>query len=305
MKEVINSAYNLGMLKTDQGKVVDYIPELSKVDASQVGVCMIRHNGEVYSVGDCETYFTMQSISKVISLILSLEENSQDYVFSKVGVTPSAEPFNSIKQLETMNENKPLNPFINAGAILTLSMITGDGYEDKFIKVRALAEKLMHRTNLEIDESVYQSEKATGDRNRALAYYMRSTKIFSGDVEKILDVYFKMCSFKVNCIDIANIASVLSNRGKSIKTGEQIVSRSTTKAVNAIMASCGLYNGSGEFSVKVGLASKSGVGGGIMSVVPNKCGLAVYSPALNKHGNSVAGIEMLSYISEALGLSMY
>lgn len=305
MKKIIEKAYNLGREKTQQGKVADYIPELSKVDRDQVGLCMITKDKKMISAGAYDTYFTMQSMSKVIPLILTLEENSHDHVFNRVGVTPSAESFNSIKQLETMNEHKPLNPFINAGAILTLSMVSGQDYEHKFQKIISLAEVLMDRRGLEIDEAVYASEKATGDRNRALAYYMSSTKIYNGDVEKILDIYFRMCSLKVNCVDIANIASVLSNKGKSIYTGQQLISKASTRAVNAIMASCGLYNGSGEFAVQVGLASKSGVGGGIMSVVPETCGIGVFSPALDEHGNSIVGIEMLKYLSETMELSMY
>ena len=305
MKKIINQAVLLGKESTSLGKVANYIPELAKCSSDALGIYIKESSGEDYYSGDYDHYFTMQSISKVISLILALEDNTHDYVFEHVGVSASAESFNSIIQLETKNGHIPLNPFINAGAILTLSMVRGSTTEDKFIRIIELAEKLMGRSNIEIDELVYQSEKETGDRNRALAYFMRSTKIYTGDVESVLDIYFRMCSLKVTCKDIANIGFVLSQKGFSDAERKQIISEDTVRVVNAIMASCGMYDGSGQYAIGIGMPSKSGVGGGIMAIAPNRMGIGVYGPSLDDHGNSIAGISMLKYLSKKLNLSIY
>ncbi len=305
MNTLILEAVRNGRKIWQEGRLPDYIPELSKVNASALGICIVGCDGREYAGGDAMTEFTVQSISKVLALILALEDHPHGYVYQHVSVTSSAEAFNSIKQLETMNGNRPLNPFINAGAILTLSLVNGATYEEKFNRVRALAERLSRKKAIEIDRGVYLSEKQTGDRNRALAYFMSSTKVLHGQIEDLLDAYFKMCSMRVTCRDLAHIGVVLANGGRDVKTGEQLIKPDTVKAVNAIMASCGMYDGSGEFAVKVGLPSKSGVGGGILSVIPGKMGVGVYGPALDVHGNSVAGVSMLEYISKKMNLSIY
>lgn len=305
MKKIINQAVEKGKKFTMLGKVADYIPELGNVDPDLVGICITDMEGNQYCGGDYNRYFTIQSISKVVSLILALEDNCKDYVFKHVGVSPTAESFNSITQLETKNEHKPMNPFINSGAIVTLSMVNGIDYEQKFNRIKRMMEKMINRDGVEINSSVYQSERLTGNRNRALAYYMQSTKVFNEDVEKILDVYFRICSFKVNCIDISNMAATLSNGGVSVYTGERIISKETVKIINVIMSSCGLYEGSGKFALDVGVPSKSGVGGGIVSIVPGKLGIGVFGPSLDLNGNSIAGIKMLEYVNNKLELSIY
>ncbi len=305
VRTILSEALNEGLAKCHLGSLPDYIPELAKGHSIAAGICLVDSDGMEYLYGDYGTPFTMQSISKVMALILAMEDHSHDYIFQHVGLTSSAEAFNSIKQLETKNENKPLNPFINAGAILTLSLVKGESYDEKFERVRKLTEQLSYSETIKIDQSVYKSEKETGDRNRSLAYFMCSTKVFKGDVEALLDAYFKMCSMLVTCRELAYIGAVLANEGRCIKTGDQLLRQDTVHAVNAIMASCGMYDGSGEFAVKVGIPSKSGVGGGIMSVVPRKIGIGVFGPALDAYGNSVAGVTILEYLSRKMSLNIY
>jgi len=290
---------------TSRGKVADYIPELAKADSKALGICIIDLNGQVYKSGNCNDRFTMQSISKVVNLICALEDNPLDKLLSKISFEPTADGFNSITSLETKNANKPLNPMINSGAIVTVSMLNGNTGKEKYERALEIFKKMTDNEDLKLNQDVYKSEKATASRNRALAYYMHSTGIIDGDVEDILEAYFKLCSLEINCIDIANIGAVLANDGISPITGEVITTPQIAKTVKAIMSTCGMYDASGSVAVNIGIPSKSGVGGGIMSSVPRKMGIGIFGPALDPKGNSIAGLKLLSDISKTFDLGIY
>lgn len=289
---------------TKNGKVASYIPELAKSNPSDLGVYLITIDGQEFYAGDCDKKFTMQSISKILSLMLSLIDNGEA-VFEKIGMEPTGDSFNSIVNLELKSIHKPFNPMINAGAIATTSMIKGISTDDKIERILDLAKILSNNPNIKINEDVYWSEKTTGDRNRSLAYFMKGYNVIDGVVEDVLDLYFKQCSIEVNCRDIANIGCILANDGISIKTGERIVSKHICRIVKTIMSSCGLYDASGEFAVHIGIPAKSGVGGGILASVPHKMGIGVYGPSLDEKGNSIAGIQILTELSEKLDLNIY
>lgn len=289
---------------TKEGKLATYIPELAKANPDALGISLITLDGEEYSAGDFETRFTIQSISKVITLMLALLDNGRDRVFSKVGVEPTADAFNSIINLETKDIQKPLNPMINAGAIATVSLIPGSS-EESFNRILSFTRKITGNPFIDINHDVYESEKTTGHRNRALAYFMKSMGVIEGDVEQVLEVYFKQCSMEASCKDIARIGAMLANDGVLPWSGERAVPRNVARIVKTIMVTCGLYDASGQFAVEVGIPAKSGVGGGILAAIPGRMGIGVYGPALDLKGNSVGGIKVLSELSRELDLSIF
>lgn len=305
MENILEELVERNRYLTSRGKVADYIPELAKADSKALGICIIDLNGQVYKSGNCNDRFTMQSISKVVNLICALEDNPLDKLLSKISFEPTADGFNSITSLETKNANKPLNPMINSGAIVTVSMLNGNTGKEKYERALEIFKKMTDNEDLKLNQDVYKSEKATASRNRALAYYMHSTGIIDGDVEDILEAYFKLCSLEINCIDIANIGAVLANDGISPITGEVITTPQIAKTVKAIMSTCGMYDASGSVAVNIGIPSKSGVGGGIMSSVPRKMGIGIFGPALDPKGNSIAGLKLLSDISKTFDLGIY
>lgn len=305
MENILEELVERNRYLTSRGKVADYIPELAKADSKALGICIIDLNGQVYKSGNCNDRFTMQSISKVVNLICALEDNPLDKLLSKISFEPTADGFNSITSLETKNANKPLNPMINSGAIVTVSMLNGNTGKEKYERALGIFKKMTDNEDLKLNHDVYKSEKATASRNRALAYYMHSTGIIDGDVEDILEAYFKLCSLEINCIDIANIGAVLANDGISPITGEVITTPQIAKTVKAIMSTCGMYDASGSVAVNIGIPSKSGVGGGIMSSVPRKMGIGIFGPALDPKGNSIAGLKLLSDISKTFDLGIY
>lgn len=288
-----------------KGNVASYIPELAKAEADDLGACIITLSGEIYKAGACDKKFTIQSISKVITLMLALSDNGKEYVFSRVSVEPTGYSFNSIVNLEIKKKNKPYNPLVNSGAIVTTSLIKGKDKDEKFNRILEFSRKIMDNKDLNINESVYHSESETGDRNRSLAYFMKSTNYLEGNVSEILDIYFKQCSIEVTTVDLAKLGCVLANDGILPWSGERIVSKEICKIVKAVMTTCGLYDESGKYAVRVGIPSKSGVGGGIMCAVPNKLGIGIFGPALNAKGNSVAGINLLEDLVKELDLSIF
>lgn len=285
----------------ERGQVASYIPELKKADPRMAGVALMTPQG-LFEAGDSRVDFTLQSISKVISLLVALEQRGVEAVFSKVGSEPTGDSFNSIVKLET-SEQKPLNPMINAGAIAVCSLIPGSSVEDRFARIADLLEKILGRP-VEVDESVYKSEKETGHRNRALAYFLKDINGLEGDVEEVLDLYFRQCSIMVNCADLAHIGMFLATKGIG-DDGTPIVSAKAVRLASAFMVTCGMYNGSGEFAIQVGIPAKSGVSGGILGVVPGQYGVATFGPALDRKGNSVVGISMLRRLSEVLDFSIF
>ncbi len=305
MHEIFENIITNNINYTNYGKVATYIPELTKASAGDLGVYLISLDGDEYFAGDYNKKFTMQSISKVLTLMLSLMDNGESKVFEKVGMEPTGDSFNSIVDLELKNIHKPFNPMINAGAIATTSLLAGNSPKEKIERILNLARKLSDNPSIKVNEDVYLSEKLTGDRNRSIAYFMKSFNVIEGSVEDILDVYFRQCSIEVTCRDIANIGCVLANDGVSVRTGETIVPKHICRITKTIMSTCGLYDASGEFAVHIGIPAKSGVGGGIMAAVPRKMGIGVYGPALDEKGNSIAGIQILKELSEKLDLDIY
>lgn len=305
LKDLLDNIIEKNRDLTSKGKVASYIPALERANPDQIGVCIADIKGNIYTAGDYSQKFTIQSISKTISLMLAIMDNGAEEVFSKVGMEPTGDAFNSIIKLEMISPSKPLNPMINAGAIAVASLIKGESSDEKFNRLLALFRRICQSKNLDINKEVYLSEKETGNRNRALAYFMKDVGIISGDVEEILDIYFKQCSIEVDCVDIAKIGLFLANNGVILETGERIVDEKIAKTIKSFMVTCGMYNASGEFAIKVGVPAKSGVGGGIMAAVPLKMGIGVFSPALDEKGNSIAGYGLLRDLSEKLDLSFF
>ena len=305
MQEIINEILNKCYKYTELGKVANYIPELAKADVSKFGICAMTDANGVYSAGDYEKRFTMQSVIKPIILLLALMDNGEEKVHSLVGAESTGKPFDAFNYSDQALKNEHINPMINTGAIALCSLIKGENYGEKFDRLLNLARKMADNPNLEVDENVYLSEKLTGNKNRALAYMLKAYGMLEDKVEDVLDCYFRACSIKASSRDLANIAFVLARRGKNLKTSEEICSDEYAKYINAVMMTCGMYDGSGEFAVNVGVPAKSGVGGGIMAVVPGKMGIGLYSPALDSKGNSVAGIKALEMLSKELDLSIF
>ena len=283
------------------GKIATYIPELANVDPDNFGMALVDVSGESVLKGDYNIKFSIQSISKVIDLIMALEDWGEDHVFSKVGTEPTEYKFNSIIPIS----DKAANPLINAGAISTCSMIKGNSVEEKFNRVINKVKKLTNTQDVEFLESVYNSEMQTTDINRSISYYLKSKGIFDIDAEEVLDLYVRNCSIGLNVKQLANIAAVLANGGRSLDGKRQLIDREVVKITLALMAACGMYEESGRYLVKVGFPSKSGVGGAIIGIIPGKCGVCTYSPRLDGSGNSIRGLKVLAEISKTLNLNIF
>ncbi len=305
MQGLLDSIIENNKYLVKEGKVASYIPVLGKGNPDHLGIAVTTLDGREYLAGDWEVKYTMQSISKVISLMLAIMDKGSRNVFSKVGMEPTGDGFNSIVNLEVKKLNKPYNPMINAGAIVISSLIEGRTVEERIRRIVSFAQKITDNNSIRVNEEVYQSEQETGDRNRALAYFMKSNNILSGSVKESLEVYFKQCSIEVNSRDISRIGAMLANDGILPWTGERVISRETARIVKTIMVTCGMYDESGEFAVHIGIPAKSGVGGGIMAAVPRRMGIGVFGPSLDDKGNSIAGIKMLQELSKELDLSIF
>ncbi|MTI69604.1 MAG: glutaminase A [Firmicutes bacterium] len=305
MNELLENLVKSNKKLTKKGEVASYIPALENAKKDDLGVCLADLEGNFYTAGDYNKKFTIQSISKTVTLMLAIMDNGEKEVFKKVGKEPTGDAFNSIIKLETTMPSKPLNPMINAGAIVISSLIKGKNKDDKFNRLLDFFRKITRNENIDINEEVYLSEKRTGDRNRAMAYFMRDVGIIKGDVEEILDLYFKQCSLEVNCVDIANIGLFLANDGVVPETNEVLANKYITRLVKTFMVTCGMYNGSGEFAINVGIPAKSGVGGGILASIPNNMGIGVYGPSLDEKGNSIGGYGILKELSEEINLSIF
>lgn len=305
MNELLEQILGECQAYTSKGHVATYIPELANVDADQLGIFVRTEDGKEYFAGDASAPFTMQSVVKPLILLQALIDSGTDTVRALVGVEATGKPFDAFNYSDQALTGAHINPMINTGAIALCTLIHGDSYEERFDRLLALTRRLAGNPHLFVDEAVYRSEKITGNKNRALAYMLTAYKMIFDPVEDILDCYFKACSICVNCKDLAMIAHIFANHGVHPVTGEQMFPAEYAKYVNATMATCGMYDGSGEFALKVGFPAKSGVGGGIMGVIPRRMGIGVFAPALDKHGNSVAGVEALARLSAALDLNIY
>lgn len=290
---------------TKDGALANYIPELAKGDPENLGIYIVSSDDRISRAGDCSKCFTIQSIVKPILLLLALMDNGIDYVREHIGVEATGKPFDAINYTEQSLLSEHINPMVNIGAIAMCTMIHGENYEERFDRLLDLTRRLAGNPEIAVDEAVYLSEKRTGSKNRALAYLLKTYGMINDEVEDVLDCYFRACSIRVNCADLAKIGFTLANHGRLPFTGERVFPAEYASYVNAILTTCGMYDGSGEFAIKVGVPAKSGVGGGIMAAVPTRMGIGIFSPALDSKGNSVAGIKALEMLSKRLYLSIF
>ncbi|MGG1677743.1 glutaminase A [Neobacillus sp. NRS-1170] len=289
---------------TKDGKVADYIPELGKANPGDLSIAINYPDGRCISAGDIDKKITLQSISKVISLALVLMERGYRYVFERVGMEPTGDPFNSIAKLETMPA-KPLNPMINAGALVVTHMIKGDTVEDRFNRLLGFIRELADDSSIGYCENVARSEFESADLNRALCYFLKQHNIITEDVEPLLDLYTKQCAVEMNCLGLARIGMIFAMDGVDPLNGKRIMPDDVARICKTFMVTCGMYNASGEFAIKIGIPAKSGVSGGIMGAVPGKFGIGIFGPALDEKGNSVAGLKLLELLSKRYRLSMF
>ncbi len=286
-----------------RGQVADYIPELRKVKPHQFAMCLTCVNDKAqYSTGCAEKPFSIQSISKVFALILAASKIGER-VYQRVGIEPSGDPFNSLVQLEH-EQGFPRNPLINAGA-LVVSDILISCLDDPKTQLLDFVRRLANNSKINFDASVTDSEKKTGFRNYAMAYFLKSFERIENCVDDVLDLYFHQCSLSMSCSDLSYAFLVLANRGVIMHSGDKILTPSQSKRINSIMQTCGFYDQAGEFTFRVGLPGKSGVGGGIAAIKPDEFSIAVWSPELNKHGNSVLGMHALEHFTTATGKSIF
>ncbi|MBB6636967.1 glutaminase A [Cohnella thailandensis] len=305
LEQSLSAWVDASRVYTSRGKVAAYIPELSKAPKDALGITILSSAGQSVSAGDSELKFTMQSISKVFTLILALMDNGEKAVFDKVGMEPTGDNFNSMLKLELVQPGIPFNPLINAGAITISSLIKGSGPAEKSARILEFFKRLAGNDRLSYDSDVYLSESETGDLNRSMAYLLKDHGVLEGKVDDVLDVYFRHCSIQADCADLSRMALVLSCNGTDPVTGESLIPRRFVQIAKTFMTTCGMYNASGEFAIQVGLPAKSGVSGGILALVPGRFGIGVVGPALNAKGNSCAGVRLLETISQEMDWSMF
>ncbi len=284
------------------GKPADYIPELGKANPAAFGIALATVDGEVYSVGDADQAFTIQSVSKPFMYGYALQRYGRDAVLTHVGVEPTGEAFNSIVLDE--EANRPFNPMVNAGAIAVAELMSGQTQEQRVANMLALFGGLAGR-ELTIDEQVFRSEEATGHRNRAIAYMMLNSGMIRRDPNEVLDLYFRQCSVNVTCRDLAIMAATLANDGTNPVTGHSVYDAQYVRDVVSVMNSCGMYDYAGEWAYEVGMPAKSGVSGCIIAVIPGQIGIGVFSPPIDTHGNSVRGIRVCQEISNEFELHAF
>jgi glutaminase len=290
--------------RPDRGEVATYIPELARVDPKAFGLAVIDAAGNVAAAGDSETPFSIQSISKVFTLTLALGKHG-DRLWRRVGREPSGSAFNSIIQLEH-ERGIPRNPFINAGAIVvTDQILSGHQPREALGEILRFMRFLTGDPSVVIDEAVAASEERTGFRNRALANYMKSFEVLDNPVDHTLGVYFHHCAIAASCRQLAMAGRFLAHLGRNPSTGLSVVPPERARRINAMMLTCGHYDGSGEFAYRVGLPGKSGVGGGILAIAPGKASIAVWAPGLDHNGNSHLGRLALEALSKRMGWSIF
>ena len=285
------------------GSLASYIPELTKANPNWFAISIVTKEGEIFEIGDIQENFTIQSISKVFVYGMALEDCDRKTLLEKIGVEPTGDPFNSVIRLDE-NSKRPDNPMVNAGAIATAGLIKGSNPTEKLNRMLQMFRRYIGH-DVFIDAPVFMSERATGHRNRALANLLLHFDIIDNNIDEILDLYFQQCSLVVNCHDLAVMAATLANRGINPITNEQAVKPCYVRDILSVMHTCGMYNYAGEWAYRVGLPAKSGVSGGIIAVIPDRAGIAVFSPLIDSRGNSVRGIKVFEALSDEFDLHLF
>ncbi len=299
---ILNEIYDEVKSLNLTGKLPDYIPELNKINPDKFGISLTTVDNRQFGVGNYKEYFSLQSIAKVFSFSLAYKILDSK-IFKRLGVEPSGNPFNSLFQLE-QEQGIPRNPLINAGALVVCDILIDElenPEEDLFNFIR----KISSNPNVNYNKAVYQSEKSVGHRNRAMVNLMKSFGTIYNNTDDILDLYFRLCSTEMTLEELSKTFLLFANEGVLTYNNERILTKSQVKRTNAIMQTCGFYDEAGEFSFRVGLPGKSGVGGGIVAVHPGKYAVATWSPLLNNKGNSVAGMKALELLTTKLGWSVF
>ena len=286
----------------NQGCVASYIPELAGVPAERFGMALRTVDGATYAVGDAGERFSIQSLSKIFTLTMAMQLVG-DSLWKRVGREPSGNPFNSLVQLEYEN-GKPRNPFINAGALVVTDVILSH-LDDATQTVREVIRSLCGEADIDFDLRVARSEQASGHRNKAMAYFLKSFGNLDNEPERVLDAYFHHCSLAMSCLDLCEATLFLANNGVAPVRGEMVMSANQVKYVNSLLLTCGTYDAVGDFAYRVGLPGKSGVGGGIVAVMPGHFTVCVWSPGLDDCGNSLAGTKALELLTTKTGLSVF
>lgn len=304
MQEILDEIVATIGASDDRGRVADYIPQLACIDPNQFAITVAMADGRIFSAGNSQQLFSIQSISKVFTLTIALGKLG-DAVWSRVGREPSGDPFNSIVQLEHEN-GKPRNPFINAGAIaIADAILMGHQPKETLAEILQFVRFIADDDSIGIDEKVAQSELLTGDRNASLAHFMASFGRIKNPVDCVLGTYFHHCSIAMNTEQLARSGLFLVDNGRNPVTGTRVVSTQRARRINSLMLMCGHYDGSGEFAFRVGLPGKSGVGGGILAIAPGTASIAVWSPGLDEVGNSKLGTEALEKLVQHTGWSIF
>ena len=290
--------------RKERGRVADYIPQLATVPLEKFGIAVAPIDGPIVTAGDAEETFSIQSISKLFTLTLALGQFG-DRVWDRVGREPSGNAFNSIVQLE-YEQGRPRNPFVNAGAIAVTDLLLGNNRPKETIgEILRFVRFVANDDSINIDRLVARSEAEHADRNRALAHFMRSFEVIQNDPAQVLGVYVHQCAIAMSCRQLAQAGLYLAANGRNPLTGFTVVSRHRARRINALMMTCGHYDGAGDFAFRVGLPGKSGVGGGILAIVPNRAVVAVWSPGLDANGNSLLGTAALEMLVQRTGWSVF
>lgn len=291
--------------KINEGQVATYIPALAEVDPYQLGVSLynVEENKKTWA-GSANVRFAIESVSKVISLLFVIERLGLEAVQERIETRQTGFAFDTVLNMEITKETKPANPFVNSGAILISSLIEEEDGRSPFEQLLLFTRKICNDPQIMLDEGIYQSELRTGEMNRSLAYYLSAKGILTNDVLPSLETYFKQCSMMVTCESLANLGAVLANDGIAPWSGERLVSSAAATYAKSVMMTTGLYTESGTYSVKIGIPTKSGVGGGLVAAAPNY-GIGIFSPALDTAGNSVAGLDLLERLSKELDLDIF
>lgn len=286
-----------------RGKVAGYIPALAEVSPDHLGIAVHTTSGETFSAGDADTRFSIQSISKVLSLTLALTRYQESEIWQRVGKEPSGQPFNSLVQLE-LEQGKPRNPFINPGALVVCDLLQTRLTAPKQ-RMLEVVRQLAGQPDINYDRHVARSEFEHSDRNAAIAYLMKSFGNFDNDVITVLHTYFHYCALRMSCAELARTFVYLANKGQPLGAQEALIDPRQARQINAMMVTSGMYDGAGEFAYRVGMPGKSGVGGGIIAIVPGEMCIAVWSPELDPAGNSLAGTAALEILAQRIGRSIF